>query len=124
MKQNPLSTYKNKELDGNKGNRCNVSQVYKVREYIRKSRYLKQSKQCKTNFSLDRKTALAQYLVHFTTAENKIGQYVNERALKKDITIKPVYVTHEEAEQETSLFNTSKMMEQGYNRNVKNRKKD
>ena len=53
---------------------------------------------------MDGKTALAQYLVHFTTAENKIEQYVNERALKKDITIKPVYVTHEEAEQETSLF--------------------
>ena len=53
---------------------------------------------------MDVKTALAQYLVHFTTAENKIEQYVNERALKKDITIKPVYVTHEEAEQETSLF--------------------
>ena len=72
---------------------------------------------------MDGKTALAQYLVHFTTAENKIEQYVNERAFKKDITIKPVYVTHEEAEQETSLLNTSKMMEQGYNRNVKNRRK-
>ena len=88
---------------------------------------------------------MAQDLVHFTTlAENNIKQHVNERALKKDITIKPAYVTHKEAEQETSLFivatnelkvnffhtvemldaKTSKMMEEAYNRNVRNRKKE
>ena len=93
---------------------------------------------------MDCKNALAQDLVHFTTlAENNIKQHVNERALKKDITIKPAYVTYEEAEQETSLLilttnelkikifqtmemldaETSKMMEEAYNRNVKNRKK-
>ena len=55
---------------------------------------------------MDGKNALAQDLVHFTTlAENNIKQYVNERALKKDITSKPVYVILEEAEQETSLLN-------------------
>ena len=72
------------ELDGNKYNRCNARQVYKVREYIRKSKYLKQSKECKSHFSLDGKNALAQDLVHFTTlAENNIKQYVNVLALKK-----------------------------------------
>ena len=94
---------------------------------------------------MDGKNALAQDLVHFTPlAENNMKQYVNERALKKDITIKPVYVTHEEAEQETSLPNvttnelkvkifqtleildaeTSKMMEEAHNRNVKKKKKE
>ena len=117
----------------------------KVREYIRKSKYLEQSKQCKAHYSLDGKKALAQGLVHFTTiAENNIKQYINERALENDITIKPIYITHEEAEQETSLLNvttnepkvkifqtlkmldaeTSKMMEEVYNRSVKNRKKE
>ena len=94
---------------------------------------------------MDGKNALAQDLVHVTTlAENNIKQHVNERALKKDITFKPAYVTHKEAEQETSPFivatnelkvkifqtmemldaETSKMMEEAYNRNVKNRKKE
>ena len=94
---------------------------------------------------MDGKKALAQDLVHFTTlAENNIKQYINRRALEKDITIKPIYNTHEEAEQETSLLNvttnelkgkifqtlkmldaeTSKMMEEAYNRCVKNRKKE
>ena len=94
---------------------------------------------------MDGKKALAQDLVHFTTlAENNIKQYINGRALEKDITIKPIYNTHEEAEQETSLLNvttnelkgkifqtlkmldaeTSKMMEEAYNRSVKNRKKE
>ena len=94
---------------------------------------------------MDGKNALAQDLVHFATlAENNIKQHVNERALKKDITIKPVYVTHKDSEQETSLLivatnelkvkifqtmemldaETSKMMEEAYNRNVKNRKKE
>ena len=94
---------------------------------------------------MDGKKALAQDLVHFKTlAENNIKQYINERALEKDITIKPIYITHEEAEQETSLLNvttnelkvkifqtlkmldaeTSKMMEEAYNRSVKNRKKE
>ena len=93
---------------------------------------------------MDGKKALAQNLVHFTTlAENNIKQYINERALEKDITIKPIYITHEEAEQETSLLNvttnelkvkifqtlkmldaeTSKMMEEAYNRSVKIAKK-
>ena len=59
---------------------------------------------------MDGKNALAQDLVHFTTlAENNIKQYVNERALKKDITSKPVYVILEEAEQETSLLNITTM---------------
>ena len=94
---------------------------------------------------MDGKKALAQDLVHFKTlAENNIKQYINERALEKDITIKPIYITHEEAEQETSLLNvttnelkvkifqtlkmldaeTSRMMEEAYNRSVKNRKKE
>ena len=94
---------------------------------------------------MDGKKALAQDLVHFTTlAENNIKQYINGRTLEKDITIKPIYNTHEEAEQETSLLNvttnelkgkifqtlkmldaeTSKMMEEAYNRSVKNRKKE
>ena len=59
---------------------------------------------------MDGKNALAQDLVHFTTlAENNIKQYVNERALKKDITSKPVYVILGEAEQETSLLNITTM---------------
>ena len=59
---------------------------------------------------MDGKNALAQDLVHFITlAENNIKQYVNERALKKDITSKPVYVILEEAEQETSLLNITTM---------------
>ena len=59
---------------------------------------------------MDGKNALAQDLVHFTTlAENNIKQYVNERALKKDITSKPVYIILEEAEQETSLLNITTM---------------
>ena len=57
---------------------------------------------------MDGKNELAQDLVHFITlAENNIKQYLNERALKKYITIKPVYVTHEEAEHETSLLNVT-----------------
>ena len=87
----------------------NATQVYKVREYIRKSKYFKQNKERKAHFSLDGKNALAQNVVHFTTlAENNIKQYVKECALKKDIAIKPVYVTHEETEQESLLFSVTK----------------
>ena len=87
---------------------ANATQVYKVREFIRKSKYLNQSKEYKAHFSFEGKKALARDLVHFTIlAETNIKRYLNERTLKKDITIKPVYATHEEVEQETSLLNVT-----------------
>ena len=124
-------------------NRCNSIQVYKVREYVRKSEYLLESKTgSKDHVSIDGKTTLCTDLVHFSTiAVDNITHYVKKRIHHTDVVIKPVYLTEDESLQANSICNftinelifqiiemldaeTSKLREEVFKRTIHNKKKD
>ena len=119
-------------------------QIYKVREYVRKRKYLTESEIEKNHVSLDGETSLSVDLVYFNTmAVNNICDYVKARATNTGSVIKPVYVTKDEFVQANSIDNitinelivkifeilellddeTSRMQEEVFQKNVRTKKK-
>lgn len=147
LKNNALSANKSDDQNQNESqyNRSNFIQIFKVRRYVREAKYFMQSETEKQHVSLDGKTKMSEDLVDYSLhAINNINSYVKARVSNTDIEIKPIYVTEEEKVQANSISNmtvkeikvkifqvlellgneTSKVLEEDYRKNVRNKKKE
>ena len=88
--------------------RQNQLQIYKVRECLRKTAYLMDSKTQNDHMSLNGEVKLSEDLVHFSElAINSTKAYVNARLSNTPVRIKPVYVTQSEYDEANALENVS-----------------
>ena len=77
--------------------RNNSTQVFKVREFLRDSKYLLNSKVNRVHQSLDGKIELSEDIVHFSEiAVGNTTSYIKSQFKGENADIKPVYVTKDE----------------------------
>ena len=86
--------------------RCNTSQINKVRLFIRKQKYLLNPKIENQRVSIDGKKTISDELISFDSiAVNNISEYIEAKINKTAVTTTPVYITNEEHEEINSIEN-------------------
>ena len=87
-------------IDGNSVyQRCNTSQINKVRLLLRKQKYLLNPKIKDQHVSIDGKKTMSDELVSFASiAVKNINEYMEAKINKAAVTMTPVYVTKEKYE--------------------------
>ena len=145
MKKNALNQQKDDNQSESNYTRNNSVLVFMIRETVRDSKYLLNSKLNEKHCSIDGKTALSNDLVHFSSlAVENITSYVRSRLQGTRAEIKPIYVTMEEFNEAYSLKNitllelkkeifkiielldpdTATMQEEVFNRTILKKKKE
>ena len=86
--------------------RCNTSQINKVRLFIRKQKYLLNPKIENQRVIIDGKRTISDELISFDSiAVNNISEYIEAKINKTAVTTTPVYITNEEHEEANSIEN-------------------
>ena len=88
--------------------RCNTTQINKVRQCLRETGYLLNSKIKNQHVSIDGKKIMSEELVGFATiATSNTKIYIEAKMNKSTPNISPVYVTQEEYEEANSIENST-----------------
>ena len=96
-------------IDGNSVyQRCNTSQINKIRLFISKQRYLLNSKIKNQHVSIDGTKTMSDEPISFDSiAVNNISEHIEAEINKTAVTTTPVYVTMEKYEEANSIENST-----------------